>query len=225
MMLKTVGQEPAVRWAQKNPNDVPNLLMSYRLALLSEQYNQGIESIDKCLANTSPETPEWNNFALKKANILVLAYAKTADKGYMERAIELFKKVLERYPENSSILNNLAYMLASNDEQLDEALQYARRAHQKEPGNPVYLDTYALTLHKNGQTEKALQNLLRAIQLYEISREPIPWDLYSHLGMVQEKLGETAKATDSYRKAMEATPKAPEKEQKDLQERINKLTQ
>ena len=225
MMLKTVGQESAVRWVQKNPQALPNLLLDYRLALLGEQYNRGIDLIDKCLAGMSPDAPEWSNFALKKANLLVQAYAKTTDKEYLKRAIDLFKQVLERYPESTSLLNNLAYMLAANDEQPDQALQYARRAHQKEPGNPVYLDTYAFTQYKAGQPEEAQRNLLRAIQLYEVTRVPIPWDLYHHLALAQEKLGETAKAIDSYRKAIEATPKAPEKELKTLEEQMNKLKQ
>jgi len=225
MMLKTVGQESAVRWAQKNPDSIASLLLSYRLALVNEAYNRGIELVDKCLVGVDSTTPEWSDLALKKANLLVQAYAKTSDKTYMTRAIDLFGKILERYPENPSLLNNLAYMLAANDQQIEQALQYARRAFQKEPGNPVYLDTYAFVQYKAGQTEKAQQNLLRAVQLYEVNRQPVPWDTYNHLGLVQEKIGDTVKAIDAYRKAMEAMPKASEKDRKELQERIDKLTQ
>ena len=159
IMLKTVGQESAIRWAQSNPNALPNLLLDYRIALINQQYNHGIEVIDKCLAGISPDSAEWGNFSLKKANVLVQAYMKTADKEYMNRAIELFGQILNRFPENSSILNNMAYLLTVSNQQLDQALQYARQAHQKDPGNPVYLDTYAFAQFKNGQSEPALQNL------------------------------------------------------------------
>ena len=225
MMLATVGKESAVRWSQKYSEALPNLLLSYRLAVMDEQYNRGIEMIDKCLSSVRPSAPEWTNFALKKANLLVMAYSKTADKEYMSRAVTLFKQRLERYPDNPSVLNNLAYMLTVNDDQLDQALEYARQAHQKEPGNPVYLDTYAFAQYKNGKFEEAQQNLLRAMQLTEISQEPIPWDMYNHLGLVQEKLGHIDKAIDSYRKAMDAEPKAPEKELNEIQDRLTKLKQ
>ena len=225
IMLKTIGQDAALRWAQKNPNALPNLLLSYRLALNNEQYNRGIELIDQCLAGTGPDNPEWGNFTLKKVNLLVQAFMKTRDRDYMSRAIGLFRQILGRYPESPSILNNLAYLLAVNDEQLDQALLYARQAHQKEPGNPVYLDTYAYTQYKNGQFEQARQNLLRSIQLYEVNREPTPWDVYNHLGLVQESLNDSAGAMESFRKALDATAEAPEKERKMIEERINKLKQ
>ena len=225
IMLKTVGQDAVLRWTQKNPDALPSLLLNYRLALLNEQYNRGIEMIDKCLAGAAPDKPEWGNFTLKKVNLLVLAFMKTADRDYMARAIALFKQVLERYPESPSILNNLAYLLSVNGEQLDQALHYARQAHQKDPGNPVYLDTYAYTQYKNGQFEQARQNLLRSIQLYEVSREPIPWDVYNHLGQVQEALGDTAGAMESFRKAMDAASGASEQDRKTLEERLNRLKQ
>lgn len=225
VILKTVGQEFVARWIERNPNALPNLLLAYRLAVTNQQFNRGIELIDKCLAAVSPESPEWGNLALKKSNVLVQAYIKTADKGYMNKAIDVFRQILERYPDNPSILNNMAYLLTVNNQQLDQALQYARQAHQKEPGNPVYLDTYGYAQFKNGQTERAVQSLLRAIQLYEVGREPIPWDLYNHLGQVQEALGDAAKALDTYRKALDASSEIPENERILIEERINKLKQ
>ena len=225
IMLKTIGQDAALRWTQKNPAALPNLLLSYRIALLNEQYNRGVELIDKCLAAVAPDKPEWGNFSLKKVNLLVQAFMKTADREYMTRAIGLFTQILERYPESPSILNNLAYLLSVNNEQLDQALRYARQAHQKDPGNPVYLDTYAYTQYKNGQFEQARQNLLRAIQLYEVSREPVPWDVYNHLGQVLEALNDTAGAMDSFRKALDAASDAPEQERKTMEERLNRLKQ
>ena len=67
--------------------------------------------------------------------------------------------------------------------------------------------------------------LLRAIQLYEVNQELIPWDLYNHLGQVQETLGETVKAMENYRKALDAASEIPEEERKRIEERINTLKQ
>lgn len=225
IILKTSGQELAAKWAQKNPDNLPNLLLSYRLAMRNEQFNRALELIDACLKTTDSTKPEWIYFAFKKANLLVQAFAKTADRDYRDRAITLYEQILERQQDNASILNNLAYLLAVNNEKLDKAVEYARRAHQRDPGNPTFLDTYAFTQYKNNQHERARQNLLRALQLYDVSNIPIPWDVYNHLGLVYEALGETAQALDSFRKALNAPVQAPEKERNDIQERIAKLQQ
>lgn len=223
MMLETLGQEAANRWVQTNPTALPNLLAGYRLAVRNEQYNRGMELIDKCLVGITPDKPEWGGFAMKKANLLVQAYAKTADANYLQLSIELYEEILERFPNNPSILNNLSYMMAANDKQVERALQYARQAHQNDPSNPVYLDTYAFAQYKNKQYQRAKENTLRSIHLYDVIREPIPWDVYNHLGMIEESLGENTLAVESYQKAMELAAAAPEKERKALQERIDAL--
>ena len=89
-----------------------------------------------------------------------MAYTKTADKDYMDRAIALFKTIVEKQPDNPSLLNNLAYLLADNDKEIETALAYARKASQSDPGNAVYLDTYAYILCKTGQYNDAEQQLL-----------------------------------------------------------------
>lgn len=225
MMTKTVGQDTAMRWAQNNPDALPNMLLSYRLALRDERFNRGLEFIDKCLETTDPEKAEWGNFAIKKGNLLVQAFMKTADRDYMNRAIDLFRQIVDRYPNSPSILNNLAYLMASNEEQIDMAVRYARRAHQSDPGNPTYLDTYAYAQYRNGQSEQALQNLLRAVHLFDVNRQPIPWEVYNHLGLVYETVGETAQALDNFRKALDAASDVPEKELDRLKERIANLQQ
>ncbi len=225
MMLNTVGLNSAIQWTQKNPDALPSRLLSYRIALINEQFNRGMELIDRCLADISPNSPNWGNLALKKANLLVQAYMKTADTQYRNQAIAMFEQILEQYPDNPSLLNNLAYLLASNDQQLEQAINYARRAHQRDPGNPIYLDTYAFAQYKNGNFEQARQNLLRALQLYDAQRAQVPWDVYNHLGMVYESLGQIAEAIDSYHKALQVAADIPEKERKAIEERVSTLQQ
>ena len=154
-----------------------------------------------------------------------MAYTKTGDKGYLNRAIESFETVVEKQPGNPSLLNNLAYLLADNDQKIDTALAYARKAHQSNPGNPVFLDTYAYALCKVGQYEEAQRSLLRAIQIDEASQIPIPWDMYKHLGMAYEGQSNNKQAAEVYQKALKAATDAPEKEKQQLQQKINNLKQ
>ncbi|MHC5091330.1 MAG: hypothetical protein ACYSOJ_06885, partial [Planctomycetota bacterium] len=102
---------------------------------------------------------------------------------------------------------------------------YARKAHQSDPGNANYLDTYAYAQCKNGQFEQAEQSLVRAVQIYEVSEEVIPWDLYEHLGMAKEGLGKTAEAKEMYQKALDASSGLPGKDKQRLQAAIERLQQ
>ncbi|MCX6162666.1 MAG: tetratricopeptide repeat protein, partial [Ignavibacteriae bacterium] len=54
---------------------------------------------------------------------------------------EIHDRALKLDPENALILNNYAYNLSVRCERLDDALDMARVAVNKEPGNPSYLDT------------------------------------------------------------------------------------
>jgi len=236
-MLDTVGEEPVNQWIRKeldaNASSIGARLLAGRLAEKKELFNKAIESIDQCLQITGTESPAWIAFALKKANLMIQAYAKTANHTYLSQSIELFKKILEAQPENPSLLNNMAYLLADNDQELETALEYARKAHQRDPGNAVYLDTYALTQCKTGDYKTAEQNLLRAIQLYQVTQQEVPWDLYKHLGMAREGLGKTQQAIEAYSQALDTAAGTvgtgsqgiPETEKQRLQQSIDRLQQ
>lgn len=225
MMLKTVGQDVAMQWIQSNRDTLPGMLLNYRLALHNEQFNRGLEWIDKSLALTDAGSSDWNNLALKKANLLVQAFLKTADRAYMTQAMDLFEQILEHVPNNASILNNLAYLMIINDERLDQAVQYARRTHQSDPGNPTYLDTYAFAQFKTGQYEQAKQNLLRALHLYDVHGQAVPWEVFNHLGLVHASLGETQAALENFQKALQTPAQVSETDRKNIEERIASLQQ
>ena len=226
-MLDTVGQEAPAAWISKklaaDENSLPAHLLAVRLAERENSYNKAIEHINKCIDVLGEENPARLDYSLRKMNLLIMAYAKTADQDYWDRATAMLEKMLQLQPNNSSLLNNMAYLLADNDQQLETALDYARKAHQGDPGNPVFLDTYAHVQCKTGQYEQAEQNLIRAIQIYEASGQPVPWDLYKHFGMAQEGLGEAAQAIEMYQKALEASDEISEKEKQQLRVAIEQL--
>ncbi|RKY13975.1 MAG: hypothetical protein DRP52_01325 [Planctomycetota bacterium] len=228
-MLDTVGKEAAMGWISDkltaDENSLPAHLLAARLAQRDNSYNEAIEHINKCIDSLGEGNPAWLGFALKKVNLLIMAYTKTADQSYWERATALLEEMLQLQPNNSSLLNNMAYLLADNDQQLETALEYARKAHQGDPGNAVFLDTYAYVQCKTGQYKQAEQNLIRAIQIYEVSDQPMPWDLYKHLAMAKEGLGKAAQAIEMYQKALDASDEIPEKEKQRLQAAIERLQQ
>ncbi|MHC5157200.1 MAG: tetratricopeptide repeat protein, partial [Planctomycetota bacterium] len=229
LMLGTVGEEAVTAWISKELSENKQSLKAYQLAsILAERkglYNEAIEQVDKCIEISGEQGPDRMRYALRKSNLLLMGYAKTADQGYLTRAIELLEQMIQVQPNNSSLLNNMAYLLIDNDRQLETALDYARRAHQRDPGNGVYLDTYAYAQCKTGQYKQAEQNLIRAAQIYEESNQPVPWDLYEHLGMAKEGLGNASEAIEMYQKALDASDQIPEKETQELQQAIQRLQQ
>ena len=120
-------------------------------------------------------------------------------------------------PNNTGILNNLAYLLAENNERLSDALVYAKRALDAMPNSPGLMDTYAYVLHKNGKDEQAAEFLEAALQQYEQNNIIVPAEVYEHKGMVKEKLGAKTEAVAAYRQALK-----DERLSQNTKERINR---
>ena len=105
-------------------------------------------------------------------------------------------------PNNTIVLNDLAYFLAENNERLSEALQYARRALDEQPNNPGYLDTYAYVLHRKGENSKALEFVMASLQQYQQQNVLVPALVYEHKGLIKEALGSKDDALTAYKKAL-----------------------
>jgi len=78
------------------------------------------------------------------------------------RVVERLRKVVEVDPENSSALNDLAYILATRQGQPVEALPFAERAY-KLSQEPAVLDTLGWTYHLAGQDNQGLAYIERAV--------------------------------------------------------------
>ena len=73
------------------------------------------------------------------------------------------------------------------------------------PGNANVLDTYGYVLLKNGDAKKADEILQRALQQFERDKINVPFEVYEHIGMTKEKLGQDAEALTAYKRALELT--------------------
>jgi len=227
IIVEKTGPDTVAQWCtqklRQNPKSIEGLLAAISLYSQTGQYNQAIQYINACLELLQPNQTEWLQLSMKKANIYTMAYAQTADEQYLQQAVGLMEKLLEAMPNNHTAMNNLAYMLADNKQQLEKALEYSRKACQMEMGNPIYLDTYAYIQCLLGHFEEAHQALLRTIQLHEARNEPIPWEVYKHIGMAQEGLGKKPEAVSAYRKAVESAG-IPDKEKEALEKKIQELS-
>ncbi len=225
-MRKALGDEPVQVWCKEKiaarTGYIPARLMLAFLAEQDGQYNQAAAHIDECLKTAPVNSPVWLELLTRKSNTLLMAYSKTEDKAYFNQAIEPLKAILEKQPDNLSVMNNMAFMFADAGQQLDTAEQYARKVYQAAPDNPVFIDTYAFVLCKKGQYAQAEPYLLQAIQLFELNSDPIPWDTYRHLGMAYEGQQKNELARDAYQKAI-ALPDIPIQKKNELTKKLQEL--
>ena len=202
-----LGAEEALRHCEErlkaDPDSLAANLAMFNLRRINGEYNKAVGYIDKCLQITGPDSPRRVAYTVKKAEVLQSAYNKTSDNNYLKKAIEVYESLLAEMPNNMGVLNNLAYMLAQNNERLPEALKYAKRAHEARPNYPGFLDTYAYVLYKKGRLSEADEFLQAAIQQYEQNKVSVPAEVYEHLGAIKEKLGAEAEALAAYKQALE----------------------
>jgi Tfp pilus assembly protein PilF len=117
-------------------------------------------------------------------------------------------------PDNPTVLNNHAWYLALQGEQLDRAEACSRRALELSPGNANLLDTRAWVLHRMGRNAEALVAMEEAVRM---SEWPDPVFL-EHLGEIRWALGDADGAREAWRAAIEAGSTSP-----DLPAKLNQL--
>lgn len=186
----------------EDPDSLAAHFTMFNLATIENDYESALSYIDTCIRLAGPNSRQATDYQIKKAQLLTGAHKRTADARYLRQAIAVYESLHEKMPKNSSVLNNLAFMMALSGQNLTEAMEYARRAIEQRPDEANYLDTYGFVLHRNGRHEEAAQSLTAAIQQYEVDGTAPP-EVYEHMGMVNEALGRRSRARDAYRRALE----------------------
>jgi tetratricopeptide (TPR) repeat protein len=138
-----------------------------------------------------------------------------------DQAEELFRKILNQSPDNSTVLNYLGYMLADHGTKLDEALAMIKRAIDLEPANGAYLDSLGWAYFKLGKYDLAEDNLIKASQ-HVMGADPT---VQEHLGDLYQKTGRLKLAASHWERAVDEWNKtvAPEVDQEALAKVQRKL--
>ena len=116
-------------------------------------------------------------------------------------ATAAYRAALRREPENALALNNFAFFLSTEPDQVDEALEMAERAYQRAPTSPAVADTLGWLLYLKGDLERAETLVQEALR-----RLPTNAQVRFHLGMVYARRGKTAEA----RRELEEALKSPD---------------
>ncbi len=157
-------------------------------------------------ANQTEKAVEIFNKALtskpKDARIL-MALSSTYDRaGNFQQAVTTLEEVLKLDSTNVEALNNLGYILADNNQRLEEAYEMIKKAVEKDPSNGAYLDSYGWVLFKLGKIKEAEEKIKKALEI--LKEDP---ELFNHLGDLYRTQGRLKEAQDLWKKALELDPK------------------
>ena len=117
-----------------------------------------------------------------------------------EKVYETYNKILRYDSENIYVLNNYAYYLALDNQELEKALAMSEKTIKAEPKNSMYLDTYAWVLYKLGRYQEAKKYMEK---VFKYDKNPNGTN-YEHLGDILYKLGDKKNAVKNWKKAQKA---------------------
>lgn len=114
-----------------------------------------------------------------------------------QKSYEAYDRVLRTDPDNIYVLNNYAYYLSLDNQDLERALQMSAKTIKAEPKNATYLDTYAWVLYKMGRYQEAKKFMDK---VFKYDKTPNGTN-YEHLGDILYKLGDVKNAVKNWKKA------------------------
>lgn len=104
--------------------------------------------------------------------MVVQCFPRLRDAGQAERARQLFDsfestmlRQIENWPNDTTALNNLAWMYAKCDQKLDEAYRLAQKAVSLAPNSHIYLDTLAEVHFRASRYEAAIAAMEDCIRM------------------------------------------------------------
>jgi tetratricopeptide (TPR) repeat protein len=121
--------------------------------------------------------------------------------GRRDQAKPLYQQVLHNQPDNPIALNNLAFIMAEEGTDLDQALAYATRAKQRVPQDPNVSDTLGLIYIKKSMSDEAVR-LFTDLVAHQ-PKNPIY--LY-HYAMALYQKGDKPTAKKECEHALESSP-------------------
>lgn len=120
--------------------------------------------------------------------------------GKKQKSFDLFDELLAVNTENLGVLNNYAYFLSLENQDLERAEEMSRKTLEKEADNATYLDTFAWILFQQGKYKEALAYIEKAIA--NLGEQEASSEMWEHYGDVLQKLGKKEQAIKEWKKAL-----------------------
>lgn len=122
-------------------------------------------------------------------------------KGKAYEALPIYEEIMKRDPENAVALNNVAFIMAENGNDLDRALNLATKARQKMPNNPDVSDTLGWIYIKKNLSDQAIMIFRDLSEKY-----PTRATYRYHLGMALIQKGDKPRARKELEVALANKP-------------------
>ncbi len=139
----------------------------YRVELIRALFEKGAEAE---ALNEAAMLTEWPGGDIRSAMDLFPFYLQRWQDGAQPYAWGFFRRLTEREPDNAALLNNMAWLAATDPgapaEAAGEAVRLAQRAEQLDGGrDPAILNTLSAALAQAGDAAEALAAGKRALAL------------------------------------------------------------
>lgn len=190
--LSEAGQEyeAALRKAAALEPHNSDIIKSLGFVCLQKQDLPAAEQAYKKVASLSPNDAEAHFY-------LATIYDERGDAEAVERELKAAIALKADYAE---ALNYLGYWYVERGRNLAEAARLIEKAVAIDPDNGAYIDSMGWLYYKQGKYAKAVEFLEKAAAVLQ---DPI---IYDHLGDAYDKLRESVKAKESWRKSLEIAP-------------------
>jgi tetratricopeptide (TPR) repeat protein len=124
--------------------------------------------------------------------------------GKYHQAERYYRRAIEIAPHNGDLYNNLCWVYLSQGKKLKEAEDLIMRAMELTPEHKgYYLDTLGAIYLKEHRYREAIEALEMSIPYFDYTEGNLLSDVYRHLGLAYERIGERAKAEEAFKKAKE----------------------
>jgi tetratricopeptide (TPR) repeat protein len=229
--------------SDKAPNRLDLLLAMGNTAVRAGKYDLAVQTFNKVLASLDKGSKAQGDLylrigetyrrkgdlngavqALQKAretlpdNIVVLSTLALVLDGAGRRpeAKLVYEATLKLDPNNAVALNNLAFLLAESNGDLDDALTKAQRAKQLLPNLYEISDTLGWIYLKKNLADQAI-DVFKDL----VVKQPNHSTYHYHLGMAYAQKGDKSKAVEQLKEALKYNPAKEEKDK--IQQLITRL--
>ncbi|HET7588165.1 MAG TPA: XrtA/PEP-CTERM system TPR-repeat protein PrsT [Gammaproteobacteria bacterium] len=120
--------------------------------------------------------------------------------GHNDKAMQEYAAVIEQYPNNVAVLNNMAWLYSLDHN--DKAVDYATKAHKIAPKAAEITDTLGWALLQTGNAEKAVDVLRQAV-----AQAPKAAEMRYHLASALARSGSEDEARDMLKKLLASKEK------------------
>ena len=134
----------------------------------------------------------------------------------MDESEEWIEQVLDEFPEDAGVLNDLGYLWADAGKHLERAHEMIESAVKQEPKNVAYRDSLGWAPFRLEKYPEAVTELKAAVAVEEPDGV-----ILDHLGQAQFRAGDVPGALDSWQRAIASFEKESENDKaKEVRQRI-----